>query len=128
MGPVISKEHKDKIENYISIGLKEGAQLVEDGRNYNIQGYEKGYFIGPTLFDHVTKNMKIYNEEIFGPVLCVIRAKNYSEAIDLINSHEFGNGTSIYTSGEISRDFTTNINIGMVDKCSNTVLWHSVLG
>ena len=115
MGPVISKEHKEKIESYIADGVKEGAELVLDGRNYNIQGYEKGYFVGPTLFDRVTKNMKIYNEEIFGPVLCVVRAKNYSEAIDLINSHEFGNGTSIYTSsGEISRDFTTNINIGMV--------------
>ncbi len=115
MGPVISKEHKEKIENYISLGVKEGATLIEDGRNYRIQGYEKGYFVGPTLFDNVTENMKIYKEEIFGPVVCVLRAKNYDEAIKLVNNHEFGNGTSIYTSdGEISRHFTTNTKIGMV--------------
>ena len=115
MGPVISKEHKEKIENYISLGVKEGATLVEDGRNYRIQGYEKGYFVGPTLFDNVTENMKIYKEEIFGPVVCVLRAKNYDEALNLVNNHEFGNGTSIYTSdGEISRHFTTNTKIGMV--------------
>ena len=115
MGPVISKEHKEKIENYISLGVNEGAKLVEDGRNYSIQGYENGYFIGPTLFDNVSKNMKIYKEEIFGPVVSVVRAKNYDEAINLVNTHEFGNGTSIYTSdGEISRHFTTNCKIGMV--------------
>ena len=115
MGPVISREHKEKIENYISIGEREGAKLILDGRNYKIQGYENGYFIGPTLFDSVTKEMKIYKEEIFGPVLSVIRAKNYEEALNLVNNHEFGNGTSIYTSdGEASRHFTTNCKIGMV--------------
>ena len=115
MGPVISKEHKEKIENYISIGVKEGATLVEDGRNYKIQGYENGYFIGPTLFDNVTKDMTIYKEEIFGPVVCVVRVNSYDEALDLVNDHVFGNGTSIYTSdGEISRHFTTNTEIGMV--------------
>ena len=115
MGPVISKEHKEKIENYISTGEKEGAKLVLDGRNYNIQGYEDGYFVGPTLFDNVSKDMTIYKEEIFGPVLCVIRAKNYEQALSLVNEHAFGNGTSIYTSdGESSRHFTTNCKIGMV--------------
>ena len=115
MGPVISKEHKDKIENYISIGESEGAKLVLDGRNYKIQGYEKGFFVGPTLFDYVKKEMTIYKEEIFGPVLSVIRAKSYEEALNLVNDHEFGNGTSIYTSnGEVSRNFTTNCQIGMV--------------
>ena len=115
MGPVISKEHKEKIENYISLGINEGAKLIEDGRNYKIQGYEKGFFLGPTLFDNVTKDMKIYQEEIFGPVLCVVRAKNYDEALNLVNEHKYGNGTSIYTSdGEISRHFTTNSKIGMV--------------
>ncbi len=115
MGPVISKEHKDKIENYISIGVKEGAKLIEDGRNYKIQGYENGYFIGPTLFDEVTKEMTIYKEEIFGPVVSVVRAKDYDEAINLVNGHAYGNGTSIYTSdGEIARHFTTNAKIGMV--------------
>ncbi len=115
MGPVISKDHKDKIENYISLGVKEGAKLVEDGRNYKIQGYENGYFVGPTLFDNVTKDMTIYKEEIFGPVVSVIRAKDYDEALNLVNDHQYGNGTSIYTSdGEVSRHFTTNSKIGMV--------------
>jgi len=115
MGPVISKEHKEKILNYIDIGEKEGATLVLDGRNIKIQGYENGYFVGPTLFDYVQKNMSIYQEEIFGPVLSVVRADNYEEALNLVNEHKFGNGTSIYTSdGEISRHFTTNSQIGMV--------------
>lgn len=115
MGPVISKEHKEKIENYISKGIEEGANLVADGRNYKIQGYENGYFIGPTLFDNVTKDMTIYKDEIFGPVLSVIRAKNYEEALSLVNEHAFGNGTSVYTSdGEVARHFTTNSKIGMV--------------
>ena len=115
MGPVISKEHKEKIENYIASGVEGGAHLVLDGRNMKIQGYENGYFVGPTLFDHVKKDMKIYKEEIFGPVLSVIRAQNYDEALRLVNDHSFGNGTSIYTSdGEISRHFTTNCKIGMV--------------
>ncbi|MDC0216870.1 CoA-acylating methylmalonate-semialdehyde dehydrogenase [Pelagibacteraceae bacterium] len=115
MGPVISKEHKNKIENYISQGEKEGAKLILDGRNYKIQGYENGSFVGPTLFDEVNKDMTIYKEEIFGPVLSVVRSKNYEEALNLVNEHDFGNGTSIYTSdGEISRNFTTNCKIGMV--------------
>ncbi len=115
MGPVISKEHKDKINNYIDAGVKEGAKLILDGRSINIQGYENGNFVGPTLFDNVTKDMLIYKEEIFGPVLSVVRAKNYDEALKLVNDHEFGNGTSIYTSnGEVSRHFTTNCKIGMV--------------
>ena len=115
MGPVISKEHMEKIENYISAGVKEGGKLIEDGRSYKIQGYEKGYFVGPTLFDFVTSDMTIYKEEIFGPVLCVLRAKNYEEALNLVNSHKYGNGTSIYTSdGEIARNFTTHSKIGMV--------------
>ena len=115
MGPVISKEQKDKIENYISIGVKEGAKLIQDGRNYKIQGYENGFFVGPTLFDNVTKDMTIYKEEIFGPVLSVMRAKTYDEALNLVNEHAFGNGTSIYTSdGEVARHFTTNAQIGMV--------------
>ena len=115
MGPVISKEHKNKIESYIQSGLDEGAKLLLDGRNYKIQGYENGFFVGPTLFDHVSNEMHIYKEEIFGPVLSVVRVKDYNEALDLVNKHEFGNGTSIYTSdGEISRDFSTKVQIGMV--------------
>ncbi len=115
MGPVISKEHKEKIEKYITTGIKEGAKLIADGRNYKIQGYENGYFVGPTLFDNVTRNMTIYKEEIFGPVLSVVRAKNYDEALSLVNNHSLGNGTSVYTSdGEVARHFTTNCKIGMV--------------
>jgi len=115
MGPVISKEHKKKIEEYISLGINEGADLVLDGRNYQIQGYENGYFVGPSIFDNVSKDMTIYKEEIFGPVLSVVRAKDYQEAFELINNHQFGNGASIYTSdGETARHFTTNIKIGMV--------------
>ncbi len=115
MGPVVSLEHKRKIEEYISLGEKEGAKLILDGRNCNIQGYENGYFVGPTLFDHVSKDMTIYKDEIFGPVLSIVRAKNYDEALNLVNNHAFGNGTSIYTSdGEIARHFTTNSKIGMV--------------
>ena len=115
MGPVISIDHKNKIENYIDLGVKEGATLVEDGRNYKIQGYEKGYFVGPTLFDNVTKEMTIYKEEIFGPVVSVVRAKNFDDALSLVNEHAYGNGTSVYTSdGEIARHFTTFSKIGMV--------------
>ncbi len=115
MGPVISNDHKDKIINYIKLGEKEGADLILDGRNIKIQGYESGYFLGPTLFDKVTKDMTIYKDEIFGPVLSVVRVNNYDEALQLVNSHKYGNGSSIYTSdGEVSRHFTTNCNIGMV--------------
>ena len=115
MGPVISEEHKQKVLSYIDVGIKEGAKLIADGRDIIIQGYENGYFLGPTLFDNVTSDMTIYKEEIFGPVLSVIRANNYEEALKLVNEHAFGNGTSIYTSdGETSRHFTTNSQIGMV--------------
>ncbi len=115
MGPVISKQHKEKIENYITRGVEEGAKLILDGRNIKIQGYENGYFVGPTLFDNVSTDMQIYKDEIFGPVLSVVRAKDYDEALKLVNDHAFGNGTSIYTSdGETSRHFTTHSKIGMV--------------
>jgi malonate-semialdehyde dehydrogenase (acetylating) / methylmalonate-semialdehyde dehydrogenase len=115
MGPLISKEHLDKVKNYINKGEDEGATLVIDGRNLKLQGYEKGFFIGPTLFDNVNKDMTIYKEEIFGPVLCVARVNDYQEALNLVNDHAFGNGTSIYTSdGEVARHFTTNCKIGMV--------------
>ena len=115
MGPLISKEHLEKVSSYIDLGVKEGATIVNDGRNYKLQGYEKGYFIGPTLFDNVNNNMKIYKEEIFGPVLSVVRVKSYEEAINLVNEHPFGNGSSIYTQdGDLARNFTTNVKIGMV--------------
>ena len=115
MGPLISKDHKNKVINYINEGLKENASIIIDGRSINIQGYEDGYFIGPTIFDNVNKGMKIYKEEIFGPVLSIVRANNFTEAINLVNDHQFGNGTSIYTSdGKTSREFTEKAKIGMV--------------
>ena len=115
MGPVISSEHKNKIENYIDIGISEGAEIILDGRNCKIQGYENGYFAGPTIFDNVTPDMQIYKNEIFGPVLSVVRVKTYEQGLELVNNHIYGNGTSIYTSdGEISRHFTSNCQIGMV--------------
>jgi len=115
MGPLITRDHLNKVKDYIDLGIKDGANLVLDGRNISIQGYENGYFLGPTLFDNVKSNMSIYKNEIFGPVLCVVRVNSYDEAVSLINDHEFGNGASIYTSsGNIGRDFTSKIQIGMV--------------
>jgi malonate-semialdehyde dehydrogenase (acetylating) / methylmalonate-semialdehyde dehydrogenase len=115
MGPVISKEHCAKIKDYISIGVEEGATLVRDGRDFVYPGNENGYFVGPTLFDNVKQGMRIYNEEIFGPVLCVVRASSYQEALDMINAHEYGNGTSIFTrDGDTARQFCEDVQVGMV--------------
>ena len=115
MGPLITKEHKTKILTYIETGISEGASLELDGRKLSLKGFENGNFVGPTIFNNVTKDMTIYKEEIFGPVLSVVNVENYKQAIDLVNAHEFGNGTSVYTSsGNIARDFTNNVKIGMV--------------
>ena len=115
MGPLVTKQHLEKVKGYVDLGVKEGAKLVVDGRNLKLQGYEKGFYIGGCLFDHVKKNMRIYKEEIFGPVLSVIRAKNFDEALDLVNSHEYGNGVSIFTrDGDTGRTFSSKAKIGMV--------------
>ena len=115
MGPLVTKEHLAKVKSYVDIGEKEGAKLIVDGRNFKIQGYEKGYYIGGCLFDHVTKDMRIYKEEIFGPVLSVVRAKDFDEALELVNDHEFGNGVSIFTrDGDSGRTFSNRAKIGMV--------------
>jgi len=115
MGPLVTKEHLAKVKNYVDIGEKEGAKLVVDGRNFKLQGYENGYYIGGCLFDHVKKDMRIYKEEIFGPVLSVVRAKNFDEALKLVNDHEFGNGVSIFTrDGDAGRTFSSKAKIGMV--------------
>ena len=115
MGPLVTKEHLEKVRGYVDLGVKEGAKLVVDGREIKLQGYENGFFIGGCLFDNVTKNMKIYNEEIFGPVLSVVRVKDFNDAIQLINDHEFGNGTSVYTrDGDVGRTFANKIKVGMV--------------
>ena len=115
MGPLVTKEHLERVRGYIDLGVKEGANLVVDGRNIKLQGYEDGYYIGGCLFDNVKKDMRIYKEEIFGPVLSVVRAKDFDEALNLINDHEFGNGTSIYTrDGDTGRTFANQIKVGMV--------------
>lgn len=115
MGPVITDAHKRKVLGYIDQGVKEGAELLVDGRGFSLQGYENGYFVGGTLFDRVTPDMTIYKEEIFGPVLSVVRAKGYDEALDLINNHEYGNGTAIFTrDGDAARAFADRIEVGMV--------------
>ncbi len=115
MGPLVTKEHLEKVRGYVDLGIKEGAKLVVDGRDIKLQGYENGFFIGGCLFDNVTKNMRIYNEEIFGPVLSVVRVKDFNDAIQLINDHEFGNGTSVYTrDGDVGRTFANKIKVGMV--------------
>ena len=115
MGPLVTKEHLERVRGYVDLGIKEGADLVVDGRNIKLQGYEDGYYIGGCLFDNVKKDMRIYKEEIFGPVLSVVRAKDFDEALNLINDHEFGNGTSIYTrDGDAGRTFANKIKVGMV--------------
>ena len=114
-GPLVTKEAHQRVTGYVDAGVEEGAELVVDGRNFSMQGYEDGYFIGGCLFDKVTRDMSIYREEIFGPVLCVVRAKTYEEGLDLTMSHEYGNGVSIFTrDGDAARDFASRINIGMV--------------
>lgn len=115
MGPLITVQHFEKVKSYIGIGLEEGASLVVDGRDLSVEGHENGYFLGACLFDNVTADMRIYQEEIFGPVLCVVRADSMQEAMDLIDAHEYGNGTCIFTrDGEAARYFSDNIKVGMV--------------
>jgi len=115
MGPLVTKQHLEKVKGYVDLGVKEGAKLVVDGRNIKLQGYEKGFYIGGCLFDNVDKKMRIYKEEIFGPVLSVVRVKDFESAVNLVNDHELGNGTSIYTrDGDVGRTFASKIKIGMV--------------
>jgi malonate-semialdehyde dehydrogenase (acetylating)/methylmalonate-semialdehyde dehydrogenase len=115
MGPLVTKEHLEKVLNYVEIGIKEGAKLVVDGRKVNISKNQKGFFMGGCLFDKVEKNMRIYKEEIFGPVLSIVRVKDYNEALALVNDHEFGNGASIFTrDGDTGRSFASNAKIGMI--------------
>ena len=115
MGPLVTKEHLEKVKNYVDIGVKEGAKLAVDGRNLKLQGYEKGFYIGGCLFDHVTDQMRIYKEEIFGPVLSVVRVKDFESAVKLVNNHEYGNGVSLFTrDGDSARTFVSKIQVGMV--------------
>ena len=114
-GPMVTKQLLDKVRGYVDTGVREGAKLVVDGRNFKLQGYEKGNFIGGCLFDEVTPNMTIYKEEIFGPVLSVVRAKDYEEAVRLPSENEYGNGVAIFTrDGDTARDFASRVQVGMV--------------
>ncbi|MEY4782617.1 MAG: hypothetical protein RIR41_552 [Pseudomonadota bacterium] len=114
-GPVVNKAHRDKIAGYIQTGVDEGAELVVDGRGFKLQGYENGFFIGPSLFDNVKPGMKTYNEEIFGPVLQIVRAATFEEAVELPSKHQYGNGVAIFTrNGRAAREFAAKVNVGMV--------------
>ena len=132
MGPVVTALHKSKIEGYIADGIAEGAQLLVDGRGLTVIGHEDGFFLGGTLFDHVKEGMKIHREEIFGPVLCIVRVPDFAAAVELINRHEFGNGVSLFTSdGNTAREFSRRIQVGMVGinvPIPVPMAWHSFGG
>ena len=117
MGPVVTGQHRDNVERYIDSGVEDGAKLLVDGRDFaqSKQGYENGFFVGATLFDHVTQDMKIYKEEIFGPVLSIVRQPDYQSAVELVHGHEYANGTAIFTrDGDTARNFSQDIEVGMV--------------
>ncbi len=115
MGPVVTSQHRDKITGYIDDGEAAGAKLVVDGRGHRVAGCEQGFFLGGTLFDRVTPSMRIYKEEIFGPVLCVVRVPDFASALDLVDSHEYGNGTAIFTrDGHVAREFAHRVQVGMI--------------
>jgi malonate-semialdehyde dehydrogenase (acetylating) / methylmalonate-semialdehyde dehydrogenase len=114
-GPLVTKAHLDKVRSYVDLGVREGAKLVVDGRDFRMQGYENGFYMGGCLFDEVRPDMRIYKEEIFGPVLSVVRARDYDEGLRLASEHEYGNGVAIYTrDGDAARDFAAKVNVGMV--------------
>ena len=115
MGPLITREHRDRVASYIDAGVREGAELLVDGRGFRLQGYENGFFLGGTLFDRVTPEMSIYTDEIFGPVLSTVRVPTYEAAVDLIHGHAYANGAAVFTrDGDTARDFADRIEIGMV--------------
>lgn len=114
-GPVVTAAHRERIKSYIQMGADEGAQLLLDGRDFSLQGYEKGFFIGPSVFDHVTPTMRSYREEIFGPVLQLARAETFEDALALPSQHQYGNGVAIFTrNGNLAREFAARVNVGMV--------------
>jgi len=115
MGPIVTAQARDRIEGYIALGVEEGARLVVDGRGLKVPGLEGGFYTGGTLFDHVTPAMRIYREEIFGPVLVCVRVADFAQAVALVNAHEYGNGVACFTSdGGIAREFARRIQVGMV--------------
>lgn len=114
-GPVVSQAHKEKVEGWIAKCIEEGGEMVIDGRGFTLQGHEKGFFVGPTLIDHVTADMDSYHNEIFGPVLQIVRAENFEEALELPSKHQYGNGVAIFTrNGHAAREFAARVNVGMV--------------
>ena len=114
-GPMVTKEHRAKVMNYIDMGVKEGAKLVVDGRGYKMQGYENGFYLGGSLFDRVTPNMQTYQDEIFGPVLQIARAEDFDSALALPSNHQYGNGVAIFTrDGDAAREFASRVQVGMV--------------
>jgi len=114
-GPLVTRQHLERVKGYVDLGVTEGAKLVVDGRGFKMQGYENGFYMGGCLFDHVTPEMRIYKEEIFGPVLSVVRAQDYEAGLKLANDHEYGNGVAIFTrDGDAARDFASRVNVGMV--------------
>ena len=115
MGPLVTRAHLDKVRGYVELGVEEGAELAVDGRGLSLQGYENGYFLGPCLFDRVEPEMRIYKEEIFGPVLSVVRVPDFDSATGLVNSNEYGNGVAIFTrDGDAAREFAAKTQTGMV--------------
>jgi malonate-semialdehyde dehydrogenase (acetylating)/methylmalonate-semialdehyde dehydrogenase len=132
MGPIVTRQALERVEAYIETGVNEGAALVTDGRNYSVAGREAGFFTGGTLFDHVRPEMRIYKEEIFGPVLACVRVKDFAEAVELVNANEFGNGVSCFTSdGNVAREFARRIEVGMVGinvPIPVPMAWHSFGG
>ncbi|NDA56138.1 MAG: aldehyde dehydrogenase family protein, partial [Betaproteobacteria bacterium] len=132
MGPLVTAQHRAKVESYVAQGLAEGAKLIVDGRGMRVATREDGFFLGGCLFDQVSESMRIYQEEIFGPVLCVVRVKDFAQALELVNRHEFGNGVSIYTSdGGIAREFSRRAQVGMIGinvPIPVPMAWHSFGG
>jgi malonate-semialdehyde dehydrogenase (acetylating) / methylmalonate-semialdehyde dehydrogenase len=132
MGPLVTAQHKAKVEGYRGDGVQAGAKLLVDGRGLKVAGHHNGFFVGGSLFDHVTPDMKIYQEEIFGPVLCVVRVPDFAAAVKLINAHEFGNGVALFTSdGNTAREFSRRIEVGMVGinvPIPVPMAWHSFGG
>jgi malonate-semialdehyde dehydrogenase (acetylating)/methylmalonate-semialdehyde dehydrogenase len=115
MGPLVTREHREKVKGYVDLGVKEGANLVVDGRDFSLQEHPKGFFLGGSLFDKVKPAMRIYKEEIFGPVLSVVRAGTFDEALALPSDHEYGNGVAIFTrNGDVARNFAQKVSCGMV--------------
>ena len=115
MGPLISGDHLHKVKGYVDLGIEEGAELVVDGRSLTIDGYKDGFYLGGCLFDKVTSNMRIYQEEIFGPVLCIVRVADFDTALQLVNEHEYGNGTAIFTrDGDTARTYSSQVQVGMI--------------